>query len=521
MFICTICGLNKTELGSKPEFEFRRRRHPTEASHLEGMSDWCTKCEALRFFFKSDVDKDPSQQLEGQELERKVANHALEASIKCWTSRERPSKEHKDVGTQHRTVRHDPQKVMMQEIRDGLPSQLPHGSMWERKLRSVSEDRSRHREKGNPAIERRSRSAVNESPREKAKVAKQQAENRSHQTKDIAKLESLKPNKHIKLDFPTPNDAKEQRNYLEEQADDEDTDDSYPSFSPRGRIKLPFDKRQLEELVSPLRKDVQQRVKQLVNESPKKKKKAKHAKEDPQSEKASKKQRHSGGVSINIKTLAKDEMSKLLQQLQDEEKKQQLKTKLKEKKHQMCEWKRIRRRVEDECARVKTELDELKIQAELKAEQQKRDKDKKKKERMSGGAHILALKPNDEEQAKDSKEKTIGDALDEKIEHMLEALQEGNQPKEATAEKKEEIPEPAVSAVSELSEDVDNVPSESCEIPKISSSRPKRVLSKLNILLSTVQRARFRGFAEDPQELLKRLDGSMPKNEPPLPHGML
>lgn len=499
MYMCTICGLNKTELASKPEFEFRRRRHPTEESHLEGMSDWCSKCEALRFFFKSDVDKDPS----GQQPEKRLANPALEATMKVWSAKDRQSKGNKDVEGQQRITHHDAHKVMMQEIMAGLPSQLPRGSMWDRKIRSLSEDRSRRRQRVHPAIGRRSRSVVNESPRQKEKVEKLQVEGRSRQIRDIPKLGALKPDKHRNLGYPTPN------------VFEEDNDTSRPRIKTKG---------QLADLASPWRDDVQQRMQHLVIESSKKKQKTKatqRGREERPPEMDSHRQRHCGGVTTTIKKLATNEMSRMMRELQKEEMKQAWKTKLKEKKHQMSEWKRIRRCVEDEFARVKTELDELKVKADRDREEQRRDKLLTGKDRIRGGAHILALNPKDVQQTERLKEKSIGDALDEKIEHMLDALQEHNKQIEATTDDKEEkVLEPPTVTPAELCENGTQIPSETCEtceIPKISATRPKRVLSNLNILMSTVQRARFRGFAEDPQELLKRLDESMLMNEPPLP----
>ncbi|XP_034483775.1 uncharacterized protein LOC117788936 [Drosophila innubila] len=506
MYKCTICGLKKSELGSNPEFEFRRRRHPTEESQVEGMSDWCSKCEALRFFFKSDVAKNPAQHLDEQKPEKRLSNHVLETTIKCWSAKDRQSKGYKDVGKQHRVTRHDAHKVMMQEIMNGLPSQLPRGSMWERKVRSLSEDRSRRREKVNPAIGRRSRSVVNDSTQQRAKMAKQQAESHRRHIRDIAKLEALKPVQHVNLDFPT---AK----IIEVQELDEDDNDTSLNSSPRPKIRLPFDKEQLEELMSPWREDVQKRV----SESSKKKKTKEHrGKDNRQPETAANRQRHCGGVTTTMKKLTKNEMSRMMHELQEQEKKQKLKTKLKEKKNLMSEWKRIRRCVDDECVRVKTELNELKLQADLDKEGHRRHKLDGRKDRIRGGAHILVLNPNDEQQIERMKEKTIGDALDEKIEHMLDALQENNKQIEVTTEQEEEIVEPTASPA-EQSDDENNMLKATCEITKISPTRPKRVLSKLNILMSTVQRARFCGFAEDPQELLKRLDESVLKNDPPLP----
>ncbi|KAH8302654.1 hypothetical protein KR044_009300 [Drosophila immigrans] len=411
MYVCTICGSKKSELGCNPEYEFRRRLTPNEETHLEGMSDWCDKCAALRFFFTSDLNDDPEQELGEEQPTKKLASHVLAASAKRQQN-ERKAKGHQREASPNRELLRE-RDVLKQELLASLPAQLPRGCLWERQLRSASADRNvRRRQKINPLLVQRSKSLVNESRPPKAKFTAQVT------------------------------------NTLDEQTQDGQQDSHTPKSPAFNKDQLPT-----------WQEEVQKQVNQLM---------ALKVKAKPED-----------SILVPIERLTKAEMIARMQELQQDD----LKSRLKAKRQQMTEWKRIRRHVDGEYDRVKEELDELKLQAEL-------DSERKRRDRMKGGANLTPTQI-EEEQEKSVRfaEKTIGDALDERIAVLLDTLQEHNLEKEV----KEQTTQPPADQVKQL--------------------------PQLNVLVSTVQRACFQGFASDLQQLLCSLKRAQPMSprDPPLP----
>ncbi|XP_051860535.1 trichohyalin isoform X2 [Drosophila albomicans] len=519
MYVCTICGFKKSELGSNPEFEFRRRVNASEATHLEGISDWCDKCSALRFFFKSDMDTDPAQELEELQPTKKLASHALAASTKRQQN-DRKSKENDDLT---RRVLERELDVLKQQLLASLPSQLPRGCMWERQLRSASVDRAaRRRQKDNPLLMQRSKSLVNEAMLGKRQFAKQQVERRD---------------KHVNLTLPADKKVKVERNDLEDSSDKSDL------HIPKAPLPPSFNKDQLPMW----QEEVQKQVNQLMA----KKLKTKAETSKPYD-----------SVQSPIERLTKDEMISKMQELHEDD----LKSKLKEKRQQMSEWRRIRRYVDSEYDRIREEINDMKLQADTKRNRSEKQTDN---DRMKGGANM-----KQEAQAQETIElpqKTIGDALDEKIALMLDTLQENklqleleqklkielqkaldkglgkeleNQLEKELGkqldkelrkeleekEKKKEVERELYKELGkelekELERNLKNELENGKEHRQSSlpadqlkeTKQPKR--DKHHVLASTVQRACFQGFVQDPQELLNSLDKKqlLCHREPPLP----
>ncbi|XP_030570244.1 uncharacterized protein LOC115769543 [Drosophila novamexicana] len=552
MYTCTMCGLKKSQLGSNPDFEFRSRRRQAEEAYIEGISDWCSKCEALRFFFKSDDGKESPQYLEEQP-KRKLANYMLEATaMGCQDNRQHRPKGKKDGQDRkrktQRDLRHEARKVMRQELLAGLPSQLPRGSLWERKLRSYSEDRDRPSRRVQSTAERRSKSVVNESFHQ-SRLDKQQAERRSCLAKDISKL-GLKPDKRVHLGDSNVIEENGLLNSLLDQMEDHDTDEDS-----RGPIsfksKLPIGKLQEMELLNPWQEEVQRRTNQLLASSAKKELKA--ARERimdfslPKTLDYDKKRSFNGPIGVT-KRLTVDEVARDMKKMEREEFKDHLHNKLVEKKNLVGEWERIRHRVEDECNRVKAELIELRRQRDIEMERKPKVSHEGGIERQRGGAQFGPTysdkeQTNDPEDIKSDHEKTIGDALDEKLENMLDTLHENSQKVESSVDNVEKnlLFEPSAPLESQTEfeesekqtdinadDSVDEMTEFSkhqeeplhpvtCEKSELSTMKPKRLLSKLHMLVSTVQRARFRGFPEDPQQLLQNLTPKelMDRRDPP------
>ncbi|XP_064544613.1 uncharacterized protein LOC135432743 [Drosophila montana] len=550
MYTCTMCGLKKSELGSNPDFEFRSRRHQAEDAYIEGISDWCSKCEALRFFFKSDDGKESPQYLE-QQPKRKLANYMLEATAKgSQDNRPNRSKDKKDGQDMNRRakrdLRHEARKVMRQELLAGLPSQLPRGSLWERKLRSYSEDRDRPSRRVQPTDQRRSKSVVNESFH-KSRLDKQQAERRSCLAKDISKL-GLKPDRRVHLGDRRVIEENGLLNSLLEQMEDHDADDERSPI--RFKSKLPMGKLQEMELLNPWQEEVQRRTNQFLASSAKKELKAARDRimdfSLPKHPDYDKKRSFKGSIGAT-KRLTVEEVARDLKKMEREEFEDYLHNKLLEKKNLVGEWERIRHRVEDECNRVKAELVELKRQRDIEMERKPKASHEAGIERQRGGAQFGPIHPNNEqsndpEVEKNDHEKTIGDALDEKLESMLDTLQENSQKIESSGDKMEKNllfqpsaplesqtefeesekqtelnPDGSVDEMTEFSKHQERVQSVTCEKSELCTLKPKRLLSKLHMLVSTVQRARFRGFPEDPQQLLHNLTPKelMDRRDPP------
>ncbi|KAH8365782.1 hypothetical protein KR093_004365 [Drosophila rubida] len=461
MYVCTICGFKKSELGSNPEFEFRRRVNPNEDTHLEGISDWCDKCAALRFFFKSSVDKDPMQALEEQQPTKKLASHALAASAK------RQQNERQAKANREPTTRRPPnweRDVLKQELLASLPAQLPRGSMWERQLRSASADRlARRRQRVNPLLVQRSRSMVNDVSPRRLQVPKQLTELRG---------------KKADLALPAAQDAKGQHNALDERTQDRDRD----LRGAKTPMALPFNKDQLPSW----QEEVQKQVNQLM------------AKRLTKTKTEVNSSRPYDSILAPIERLTKYELISKMQELQQDD----LKSKLKEKRHQMNEWKRIRRHVDGEYDRIREELDVLKFQADLSSERKCNDPPSGS-DRMKGGANFIPTHTSEEEKTAALTEKTIGDALDEKIALMLDTLHE--QKLQSAVERKPS---------SKPHMDATQPPAD-----QLNEASKQQKIDKLDVLVSTVQRATFRGFAHDPQDLLSSLDKAqlLSPREPPLP----
>ncbi|KAH8390477.1 hypothetical protein KR215_001091 [Drosophila sulfurigaster] len=591
MYVCTMCGFKKSELGSNPEFEFRRRVNASEATHLEGISDWCDKCSALRFFFKSDMDTDPAQELEELQPTKKLASHALAASTKRQQN-ELKAKMNDDL-TARRVLERE-LDVIKQQLLASLPSQLPRGCMWERQLRSASVDRAaRRRQRDNPLLMQRSKSLVNEAMPGKRQFAKQQVERRD---------------KHVNLTLPADKKVKVERNALEDSSDKSDlhipkaplppsfNKDQLPTWQEevqkqvnqlmakkmktKAETNKPYDnvsklkagnngledssdKSDLHIPKAPLppsfNKDQlptwQEEVQKQVNQLMAKKMKTKAETSKPYD-----------SVQSPIERLTKDEMISKMQELHEDD----LKSKLKEKRQQMSEWRRIRRYVDSEYDRIREEINEMKLQADTKRNRSDKQTDN---DRMKGGANM-----KQEAQAQETVElpqKTIGDALDEKIALMLDTLQENKLQLELEQKLKIELQKALDKGLGkelenqlekelgkqldkklgkeleekekekelerELGKELDNKLEKELEkelernlknelengkehrqssLPADQlkeTKQPKR--DKHHVLASTVQRACFQGFVQDPQELLNSLDKKqlLGHREPPLP----
>ncbi|XP_060656383.1 calponin homology domain-containing protein DDB_G0272472 [Drosophila nasuta] len=658
MYVCTICGFKKSELGSNPEFEFRRRVNASEATHLEGISDWCDKCAALRFFFKSDMDTDPAQELEELQPTKKLAFHALAASTKRQQN-ELQAKRNDDL-TARRVLERE-LDVLKQQLLASLPSQLPRGCMWERQLRSASVDRAaRRRQRDNPLLMQRSKSLVNEAMLGKRQFAKQQVERRD---------------KHVNLTLPADKKLKVERNDLEDSSDKSDlhipkaplppsfNKDQLPMWQEevqkqenqlmakkmktKAETSKPYDSVQkakaernaledssdssdlniskaplplsfIKDQLPTWKEEVQKQVNQLMTKKMKTKaetskpydivsklKAGNNGLEDSSNDSdlhipkaplppsfnkdqlptwqeevqkqvnqlMAKKLKTKAetskpyySVQSPIERLTKDEMISKMQELHEDD----LKSKLKEKRQQMSEWRRIRRYVDSEYDRIREEINDMKLQADTKRNRSEKQTDN---DRMKGGANM-----KQEAQAQETVElpqKTIGDALDEKIALMLDTLQENKlqleleqklkielqkaldkglgkelenqlekelgkqldkelrkelEEKEKEKELERELEkklenESEKELEKELERNLKNELENGKEHRQSSlpadqlkeSKQPKR--DKHHVLASTVQRACFQGFVQDPQELLNSLDKKqlLGHREPPLP----
>ncbi|KAH8415535.1 hypothetical protein KR222_002634 [Zaprionus bogoriensis] len=509
-----MCHAKKSQLCNNPQFEFRRRRQPNEEPYIEGISDWCSECGALSFFFRSDIQRDPIQHLE----EGQPKN--LLASLMQDTAK---GKRKPPDGAGHRSRQCDPrQEVHKPQRRDNMGepmmTHVPRGSQPERQARSASAERLPRRHKISEFIHRRSRSLINE-PRNRSKAYAKNLQMdccTTHRAKEPDKTLIKRSPKKAEIG----EDLGESHNYMGA----EDSDSSYCATT-RGN-QTPFIKLQTD-MANPWQEQVQQQVQQLLNGSPKSRKSGDARKCAPKKDASSE-----CFASRRQIPLLKNQMAKELRELQDMEKMKMINTRLNEKLVQLSEWERISRRVDKESGRVRAELAELQHEKELQAENLKAE-DVAERKRQRGGAHIMPLDRKSEQVqcTQVCTEKTIGDALDEKMEYMMETLIEHNQQlqtnerledeEEDDNEKRPDAQhlEPNVEVVQATAEIADEtVDGHSIKIADSSAAIPRKFMGKLNVLVSTVQRARYCGFPEDPLQLMQQMHSpeQLKLRDPPL-----
>lgn len=507
-----MCGLKKPELGSNPEFEFRSRRRKDEDAYIEGISDWCPKCEALRFFFKIIENSDRMQIIKGST--HNMVNYMLEATAKKRDSQEMDTL--RNWKTQH-DLREEARKVIREELMTELPAKVL------REFRSQSEERNRHPHRHHQASHQRSKSALNE-PHHK----KHHSEYRSH----VVKRKDRQPSE----------EGGQRKRTIEDILGKPGIGDSRTSI--KFKTKRAVIKLQELELLNPFQEELQRRTTKYREDLVKREQKTEKSQSPSTMLDYERKPIFNAAVKP-VNRLTVEEVERDMIKEEQEELDDQLINKLKEKKHLVGEWEQIRLRVEEECNRVKTELAVLRAKRNKEVERsKKRTSSQAALDRQRGGAYFgKYIEPGTERSmSTDKKEKTIGDALDEKLNHMLESLQESAQKSDKLEKEKplkvEPTAPPAESHVecarSEKllrTEQFEKCESESNEhsrlkdlqdifLPKMRDDpdlRPKHLLSKLHMLVSTVQRARFRGFPEDPQKLLNNLTAAelMKTRDPP------
>ncbi|TDG52644.1 hypothetical protein AWZ03_000877 [Drosophila navojoa] len=499
MYACSVCGFRKSELGSNTEFEFRSRRRFRDNSNIEAISNWCPECEATRFFFKI-VDSSARSAL---------VNYMLEASPTTRDSQERDTL--RNWTTQH-DLRQEASKVIREELMTKLPAQVLRDSLGERAFRSHSEERDRRFSRHQHGSRHRSKSAVNE----------------PHHKKHCAEFCHVASKRDR-------DSSEEGGQRLLGKPGVRDSRSSIRFKSKREVIKL-----QEMELLNPFHEKLQ-RCTNKVREDLAKSEQKTDKNQSPPTMLDYVREPIFNAAARRVKRLTMEEADRDMIKMERGEPYVQLINKLNEKKQLVGEWEQIRLRVEEECDRVKAELDELRS---------KRDKERNKKritaqaaiDRQRGGAYFgKYIEPDTElSMSTDNKEKTIGDALDERLDHMLESLQE----KSHTAQQsdKQENPKPLKAEPTapptesyvnlahsekllrtehyETKENGNLKELQDIFLPKMENDphlKPKRLLSKLHMLVSTAQRARFRGFPEDPQKLLHSLtaDELMMHRDPP------
>lgn len=533
MYTCSICNAKKTQLSSNPEFEFRRRRQPNEEAFVEGVSDWCDQCGALRFFFRSDIDVDPVQHLD-ENAKNELASTILNAAARKQKLADvaQRMKQRELFREVHQTLRRD--------ILDELPPQVPQNSMWRGQIRSVSEDRSQRRRKIPEESKPRSKSAINETRNRRSTMHGVQAERRGRTAERYTKKLG---EKQVQLAGPTNAEAKEPHNLLDDEQHSCRYDDDVSHRNP-----LPVAKQQQQQQrkdsKNPWYEEMQQQVQQVVGNSPSHKRKYRcilsnqedcnHQTENNLAKRHSAADLMAAGPKAR---LAKEDMNRELQELRDMEKMETLNIKLNEKLLQLSEWERISRRVEAESKRVRAELNDLQLEKELQVECL-RNQEPDDPARQCGGAQIVPPPPsNSAHDIERGIEKAIGDALDQKLECMI--MENAADEKQAQLEQLDDQAEPMENGPPSFGptappaydlEEAAAIDSE-CSVRCMRSSqynnikvsptyflRGKRVQSKLNMLVSTVQRACYRGFPEDPQQLMQNLHSSqlLIRREPPL-----
>lgn len=524
MYTCTICNAKKTQLSCNPEFEFRRRCPLKDESSIEGVSDWCDQCGVLRFFFR-ESELDPAQRLD--EEPRKLASTILDAAVR----------KHRVADVAQRAKQHQRFREVQQTLRRDIPSQMsppaPQSSPWHRQIRSVSEDRHHRRKNILQEGQPRSRSMVNE------------MRNRQPALYRLAEEKNIPLTGQIQ-EFP------EQSNRLD---DDDALLINQGAFAKHQQRKDP--KNQWHE-------EMQRNVQQMLSASPSRGKKYRgiltpeghYNRMRP--EDGVQKRQITGNLMVSPpkERITKEEIDRELKELRDMERMEGLNIKLNEKLLQLNEWERISRRVEAESSRVRAELNDLQLQKELQVGSILNE-DPPNRGRQCGGAQIASLVPSSANINQQNADKVIGDALDKKMECMIETLKEEagqqglmdekkqrpqekkegqglmDEKKKRPQEKKEDetqgfkptappandlaVEEPTANVV-EDSRYMDSLPENSIKVSPLYFLHGKRVRSKLNILVSTVQRAQYRGYPEDPQQLMQNLHSSqlMKRREPPM-----
>ncbi|EDW18564.2 uncharacterized protein LOC6582385 [Drosophila mojavensis] len=519
MYACTMCGLSKPELGSNPEFEFRSRRR-TKDSYIEGTSDWCPKCEALRFFYKIIDSEARIKIIRGSS--HSIVNYKRETRAKTRDNREMDVL--RNWKTQH-DLRREARKVLREEQRAELPSKVLLDSRG-RGFRSHSEEHDRHNHRYPHASHYRSKSAINEPHRRNHR-----AEYRSHmarQCEQESSEEGGQCKKTIEEILGTPGSGNSRT--------------SIKFKSKREIIKV-----QELELLNPFQEELLWRTNKHREDLAKREQKTDKDQSPTTMLDYERKPIFNAAVRPVKHLTVEDATSDMVER---EELDDQLISKLKEKKHLVGEWEQIRQRVEEEYIRVKAELEELRAKRDKEIERKKNIATAQAAlDRQRGGAYFgKYIEPGTElSLSTDKKEKTIGDALDEKLNHLLESLQESANAGQQIDKQEKEKPlkveptaPPAESQVdfalsekllrteqfekvqSEINEDCNLKELQDVFLPKpedVHEFKPKRLLSKLHMLVSTVQRARFRGFPEDPQKLLHSLNTAelMKYRDPPPP----
>lgn len=513
MYTCSICNAKKTQLSSNPEFEFRRRRQPNEESLVEGVSDWCNQCDALRFFFRTDIEVDPDQNLDEQaknELASKMLD-VLARNQKLADAAQR-AKQRDLFREVHQTMRRD---ILEDEMTSQKQLEL---SLWPQRTRSVSDDRSQRRHRFHEEAKPRSRSAINETRYRKSILHGSQSERRGRS--------AARNSKQVHLADPCNSELKEQHNQLDEVPHKNRYDDDLSHRNP-----VSFSKQRHMDTKNQWHEEMKQQVQQVVGASPKPR--GILINNEDCNHLAEKRQIATDlMISPPKERLTKGDMERQLKDLRDMEKMDSLNIQLNEKLLQLTEWERISRRVEAESGRVRAELNDLQLQKELQVETL-RNQDPNDRGRQRGGAQIPPPAPNNAQDIERDMEKAIGDALDQKLESMIDTLKENGlqaaaeekQPDDQ-AEKLEKNPSdfgptaPPIYDVEELADAAakDIECSERCLNINVSPTHERRVQSNLNMLLSTVQRARYRGFPEDPHQLMQNLHSSqlLIHREPPL-----
>lgn len=509
MYTCTLCNAKKPQLSCNPEFEFRRRCGPNEESCVEGVSDWCDHCGALRFFFR-DTEWDPAQQLDEQP-KRELASTILVAA----------GRKQIVADVEQRAKQREVFREVQQKLRRDINSQLlatgPQSLPWQQQIRSASENRSHRRQKSLQEAEPRSRSMMNET---------------RHRKPDQSRLPH---GKNIQLSGQTHGELTEQRNQLD---DDKVSHRNHEAFAKHQQRRDP--KNQWHE-------EMQQNVLQMLCGSPRKKKKYRGTLSTHQHnnrgrpEDGVQKRQVAGNLTVPPpkERITKEEIENELKELRDMERMESLNIKLNEKLMQLSEWERISRRVEAESSRVRAELNELQLQKELQIGSLC-DEGPTNRGRQCGGAQIAPY-PISLNDAQQNADKLIGDALDMKMESMIETLKENDQrqmgemKQQPQKEKEDEtqvkdrfgptappahdlaVADATVNDI-EGSKPMENSPENSVKVSPLYFLHGKRVRSKLNMLVSTVQRAQYRGYPDDPQQLMQNLDSSqlMNRRKPPV-----
>ncbi|ALC44209.1 CG32437 [Drosophila busckii] len=475
----------------------QQRRHGRamfEKDVIEGMSDWCTQCNALTFFIKS-INPDKSGQLQYLEEPKESRGRSKQ--------RQAASRKRHDV-VEEELVHNKLQQALM----DSMPVRMPFGSHLDAQMRSTSEQRSQRRQTETAAASGRSQSMAREWPMESRAGMQLQQTAR----KDMRLLNS-EPRKRVRLDEQAKYDDSLLSNRLDEpESEEDDLPTPTPSnSSKRSYLTSPdvFTATEIQRLeaINPWQQLLQQRTNQLLDKMPETKRR-RHVKRQL-------------SETDSQHSLNRQQLNKAAQQQRRLNK--ELKAELAQRQHLLQKWESIRRRVEAECKLAKTELQQMQ-QCQMSHKQLR-------KERQRGGAHYALQAAHAPEQAQAKQVKQVEQTLDDRLELVLEALQEQTLASKSKLSHKSFEPSAPTPSVMQLPAQLGARPplpeaeaaskqrttsQPKCKLYKsIVSFKPKRMPSKLNLLVSTVQRARLRGFAEDPQELLESNQLRI-KREPPV-----